>query len=46
MWSRDSGAGLILWDKSQEEQKLVTPVTSDVTGAALTNLREVAQPRS
>jgi hypothetical protein len=33
-------AGLILWDKSQEEQKLVSPVTSDVTGAALTNLKK------
>jgi hypothetical protein len=33
-------AGLILWDKSQEAQKLVSPVTSDVTGAALTNLKE------
>jgi hypothetical protein len=33
-------AGLILWDKSQEEQKLVSPVTSDVTGAALSNLKK------
>ena len=33
-------AGLIVWDKSQEEQKLVSPVTSDVTGAALNNLKE------
>src|SRR3984957_15673606 len=33
-------AALIVWDKSQEEQKLVSPVTSDVTGAALTNLKE------
>ncbi len=33
-------AALIVWDKSQEEQKLVSPVTSDVTGAALTNLRK------
>jgi hypothetical protein len=33
-------AGEILWDKSQEEQKLVPPVTSDVTGAALTALKE------
>jgi hypothetical protein len=33
-------AGLIVWDKSQEEQKLVSPVTSDVTGAALTNLKK------
>jgi hypothetical protein len=32
--------GLILWDKSQEEQRLVSPVTSDVTGAALTNLKK------
>jgi hypothetical protein len=33
-------AGLILWDKSQEAQKLVSPVTSDVTGTALNNLKE------
>lgn len=33
-------AGLILFDKSQEEQKLVPPVTSDVTGAALTDLKK------
>jgi hypothetical protein len=33
-------AGLILWDKSQEAQKLVSPVTSDVTGVALTNLKQ------
>jgi hypothetical protein len=32
-------AGEILWDKSQEEHKLVSPVTSDVTGAALTALK-------
>jgi hypothetical protein len=30
---------LILWDKTQEDEKLVPPVTSDVTGAALTNLK-------
>jgi hypothetical protein len=33
-------AGLILFDKSQEELRLVSPVTSDVTGAALTNLKK------
>ena len=33
-------AGLILWDKTQEDEKLVPPVTSDVIGAALTNLKE------
>jgi hypothetical protein len=32
-------AGEILWDTSQEEQKLVSPVTRDVTGAALTALK-------
>lgn len=32
-------AGLILFDKSQEEEKLVPLVTSEVTGAALTNLK-------
>ena len=32
--------GLILWDRSQEEQRLVPPVTSDVTGAALVNLKK------
>jgi hypothetical protein len=33
-------AGLILWDKSQEEQKLIAPVTDDVTGAALASLKK------
>ena len=33
-------AGLILFDKSQEELTLVSPVTSDVTGAALSNLKK------
>lgn len=31
---------LILWDKSQETMKLVSPVTAYVTGAALRNLKE------
>jgi hypothetical protein len=33
-------SGLILFDKSQEELKLVPPVTSDVTGDALTDLKK------
>jgi len=31
--------GEVLWDQSDEEQKVVSPATSYVTGAALTNLK-------
>jgi hypothetical protein len=31
--------GEVLWDQSDEEQKVVSPTTSYVTGAALTNLK-------
>lgn len=33
-------AATILWDKSQEDLELVSPVTADVTGPAITNLKD------